>query len=325
MSIWQTDKWWKMLLASAQAESIFETQWIKIEKRKIWMWEYWLFILWITSPITPILTGEENKLIELCKKEKALFIQIETLSYNLPQSFNTKGGSKTLPLVLKEVPEEWGWWIINNHYKKFITPYTAIIDLKQTKEEILKKMKPKWRYNIRLAEKKWVEVKEVEKTKGNIKKFYELMNETTSRDKFSWNSLDYYITFLDKINSSKLLLAYKDEKIIAWWIFIFEKDVSIYYYWASTSNPKYRNLMAPYLLQWEAISIAKEKWSKLYDFLWVSSPWETNSSLSGVTSFKKKLTPDIREVSTSYIWINKKYKYYILIILRKIIRWIIPK
>jgi lipid II:glycine glycyltransferase (peptidoglycan interpeptide bridge formation enzyme) len=40
------------------------------------------------------------------------------------------------------------------YYKKFIPPYTAIIDLTKTEDEILAGMKPKGRYNIRLAEKK---------------------------------------------------------------------------------------------------------------------------------------------------------------------------
>jgi len=310
MSIWQTEQWWNMLLASKQAKSIFEVEWIKIEKREIWMWEYGLFILWVSSIVSFYV--KENKIIKkiiaLAKKENVLFIQIETLSYH----------NSSLDDIENSNIKEW-------YYKKFITPYTAVIDLGKSKEEILKKMKPKWRYNIRLAEKKWIKVKEVEKTLENIKIFYNLMNETTSRDKFSWNSLDYYITFLKKIESSKLLLAYKEEKVIAWWIFIFDKKVSIYYYWASTSDPKYRNLMAPYLLQWEAISIAKKMNSKLYDFLWVASPWEINSTLAWVTSFKKKLTPDIRKVSNSYIWINKKYKYYLFILIRKIIRWIVLK
>ncbi len=309
MSIWQTSEWWNMLLESNQAKSIFNIEWIQIEKRKIWMWEYGLFILWVSSIVSFYIKWNSvlKKIITLAKKEKALFIQIETINYF----------TSSLDEVENDFIKEW-------YYKKFIMPYTAVIDLKQKEDEILKQMKPKWRYNIRLAEKKWIEVKEVKKTKENIEKYYNLMLETTSRDNFSWNTLKYYICFLKNISSSKLLLAYKDDKIIAWWIFTFDKKISIYYYWASTSNPKYRNLMAPYLLQWEAIKIAKEKWSQIYDFLGVASPMEKNSNLSWVTDFKKKLTPDIRKVSTSYILINKKYKYYLFIIIRKI-RWIILK
>jgi len=41
------------------------------------------------------------------------------------------------------------------------------------------------------------------------------MLETTSRDNFSGNNLEYYITFLEKLENSELLLAYKDDIVIA--------------------------------------------------------------------------------------------------------------
>jgi lipid II:glycine glycyltransferase (peptidoglycan interpeptide bridge formation enzyme) len=147
-----------------------------------------------------------------------------------------------------------------------------------------------------------------------------LMLETTSRDNFAWNSLEYYSNFLNGLEKSKLILAKKDWIVIAWGIFIFDLELSIYYYWASTSDKEYRNLMAPYLVQWEAIKYSKSIKSKLYDFLWVATPWDENSSLSGVTDFKKKMTKDIREVSNSYIYINKKMKYLIMSFLRKLKR-----
>jgi lipid II:glycine glycyltransferase (peptidoglycan interpeptide bridge formation enzyme) len=114
-----------------------------------------------------------------------------------------------------------------------------------------------------------------------------------------------------------LLIAYKDDKAIASWIFIFDKDISIYYYWASTNNTEYRNLMAPYLLQWTAIQKAKSLWSNYYDFLWIASPGELNSSLAWVTDFKLKLTKDLVKVSDSYIWVRNKWLYGGICFLRK--------
>ena len=303
MSIWQTKKWQEMLKKSGQVSEFFEIDSILVEKRKVSMWEYWLFVLWLDKEINK---KTVNKLIELCKKENCLFFQIETIDY-LDNIF--------LPFS-KGVPE--GGGIISWYYKKFITPYTAVIDLEKTEEEILAKMKPKWRYNIKLATKKWVVSEIVEKTEENIKAYYDLMLETTSRDNFSWNSLEYYSDFLNNLENSKLILAKKDDKIIAGGIFIFDKEVSIYYYWASSSDKEYRNLMAPYLVQWEAIKYAKSIKSKIYDFLWVATPWDNNSELAWVTSFKKKLTSDIREVSNSYIFINKKIKYFIINTLRRL-------
>ncbi len=295
MSIWQTKSWQKMLKKSGQVSDYFEVDNIYIEKRSIWFWDFGLFILWLDKEISK---QNVNKLIELCKKENCLFLQIETINYN-----NNK-------IIIKNNN------FTNNYYKKFITPYTAIINFEKTQDEILANMKPKWRYNIKLAIKKWVVAEIVEKTEENIKAYYELMLETISRDKFSGNSLDYYNTFLNSLENSKLILARKDWIVIAGWIFTFGNEVSIYYYWASTSKKEYRNFMAPYLVQWVAIEYAKSINSKIYDFLWVASPDEKNSELAWVTDFKKKLTKDIIEVSNSSIFINKKIKYFIINILR---------
>ena len=311
MSIWQTKSWQEMLKKSGQVSESFDIppsnspltggESIFVEKRKVAMWEYWLFVLWLEKEITK---KDYYDLIKLCKEQKCLFLQIENINYKPHPSPLLRGEGITL---LKK-----------SFYKKFITPYTAIINLEKTEEEILANMKPKGRYNIKLAWKKEVKVEFVEKTDENIKLYYDLMLETTSRDNFSWNNLSYYNTFLNSLENSKLILAKKDWVTIAWWIFVFDKDVSIYYYWASTSKKEYRNLMAPYLIQWEALKYSKNIWSKIYDFLWVSSPNEKNSSLAWVTDFKKKLTKEIIEVSSSQIYINKKIKYFIIKFLRNL-------
>lgn len=295
MSIWQSHPWKKLLLTSNQAQNVFEIDWIFVEKRSIWFWKYWLFALWVSGKQKI----NEEKLIELCKLQNCLFIQLETF-----------GVDEKINLELKSF-KSW-------YYKKFITPYTAIIDVSKTEEEILASMKPKWRYNINLASKKWVEVFIAEKTQENIKIFYDLMRQTTKRDWFSGNTLEYYKNFLEIISESSLIFTKFEDKILSAWIFIFDKEVSIYYYWASTSDKNYRNLMAPYLMQWFAIQKAKKVWSKFYDFLWIATPWEKNSSLAWVTDFKLKFTSDIKKVSESYIFINKKCKYFIFQILKKI-------
>lgn len=297
MSFWQEKNRWEMLVKSNQAEKIFVVDNFQVEKRSIWFGQYGLFVLWLERDK---LANADNKLIDLCRQEKCLFVQIET--YNIVDN-----GQIIVDKNFKK-----------GYYKKFITPYTAIINLSKTEEVILSEMKPKWRYNIKLAEKKEIKVIEVDKIEDNVKVFYDLMMETTSRDGFSGNKLEYYATFLDTVLNSSLLIAYKDEKAIAAWIFVFDKEVSIYYYGASTNNVEYRNLMAPYLLQWTAIKKAKSIGSKYYDFLWVASPWEENSSLSWVTDFKLKLTKDVVNVSDSYIWVRNKWLYKGIEIVRKL-------
>lgn len=299
-----------MLKKSGQVSDFFEVDNVFIEKRSVWLGEFGLFILWLDKNILNKNILKELK--KLSQKEDCLFIQIEILDYKNIESLDDIKS-------LLNIREEFNWFN-KNYYKKFITPFTAVIDLEKTEEEILANMKPKGRYNIKLATKKWVVSEIVEKTEENIKKYYNLMLETTSRDNFSWNSLQYYSDFLNNLDNSKLILASIDWVVIAGGIFVFDSETSIYYYWASTSKKEYRNLMAPYLVQWEAIKYAKSINSKIYDFLWVAWPDEKNSELAWVTDFKKKLTKDIRKVSNSYIFINKKIKYFIINTLRKLKR-----
>lgn len=295
--IWQTRAWQDMLQKSNQIEKIIEIEGIFIEKRSLWFWLFGLFILWVSNNLDEKIL---KQLKNICKDENALFLQIENLDYR----------QKDFLIIDKEV-QKW-------YYKKFITPFTAIIDLQQTEEEILAKMKPKWRYNIKLAQKKWVNVKIVEKTDQNIEIFYNLMQQTTSRDNFFGNTLSYYKIFLTSIKNSELLFAYKDEIVISSGIFTFTDTNAIYYYGASSSEKKYRNLMAPYLIQWKAIQLWKEKWCKIYDFLWIANPDTKNDPLTWVTDFKGKFTKDFRKVSESYIYIHKKIPYFLIQFFRKL-------
>ncbi len=296
MSIWQTQSWQNMLKDSWQTSKYFLIDNVYIEKRSLWLWQFWFFVIWVS--LTEIQTSVYKKIIDLSKKEKVLFVQFETIHY-----------WAAIKNTFKKLK--------SSYYKKFITPYTCVIDLEKDTDTILSEMKPKWRYNIRLAEKKWVIVREVEKSDDNIKAFYNLMLDTTSRDWFNGNTFDFYKTFLLDIESSKLLIAYSEDIPIAWWIFTFN-DNAIYYYGASTSDKKYRNLMAPYLLQWTAINVGKSLNCHFYDFLWVATPWDKKSSLLWVTDFKLKFTKDIRQVSESYLHINNILLFYVLIIIKSI-------
>lgn len=296
MSIWQTHSWKKLLLESNQAAKVFEIGSLFIEKRSLGWGQFWLFILWVweESEIN------EQKLIDLCKKEKSLFIQIETFDI--------------LWIKKKYRLNQFKSW----YYKKFITPYTAIIDLQKSPEEILALMKPKWRYNIWLSEKKLVSVFSAEKTDENIKIFYNLMWETTKRDKFSGNTFEYYKNFLNLIIDSELIFTQLWDRILSAGIFVFKKELSIYYYGASTSDTDFRNLMAPYAMQWYAIKRAKEIGSKYYDFLWIATPGDETSSLLWVTDFKLKFTKNVVNCSESYIYIRNLSTYFLFTSIKKI-------
>lgn len=154
---------------------------------------------------------------------------------------------------------------------------TVVLDLSKSEDEILSSMHSKWRYNIRLSEKKGVVIKCYSGADGKIgekiDRFFELTKETNERDGNASHGKDYY---LDLIKSSaaerkdglssplvSLYIAESGGEEIASIITLFSKKEAVYLYGAS-GNRK-RNLMPNHLLQWTAIKDAKAYGSKVYD------------------------------------------------------------
>ena len=194
---------------------------------------------------------------------------------------------------------------------------TLILDLTKSEEELLKDMKQKTRYNIRLAGKKELRITnyelrtdDKENFKEKFENFWELVKETSRRDKFASHGRDYYWKMLENLDGehtpsasqstplkrginclqAKLYLAEYKNKIIAANIVLHFGDLAVYLHGASSSE--YRNIMAPYLLQWRQIMDAKKMGCEKYDFWGVSSDAECprrgrSVSWGGITKFKK--------------------------------------
>lgn len=145
---------------------------------------------------------------------------------------------------------------------------TRILDLTQSEEEILKQMHQKGRYNIKVAEKSGVRIEKSSDTEAYAK----MASETAKRDGFVGGSTKRYRAFLENIPGSFLLLAYAghDKKPIAGLIGVMYGKAGIYYYGAS--DYEHRSLMAPYLLQWEAIRHCKKAGCEKYDLLGIAPP-----------------------------------------------------
>ena len=157
-------------------------------------------------------------------------------------------------------------------------------------EELLAGMKPKWRYNIRLAEKKGVAVA-VESGHEAVDTFYDLYRTTAERDKIALHPKAYYERLLDMASGYdgpapdlRLWIARFEGKPIAAIVTSFRKTEAVYLYGASSDEE--RNRMPAYALQWAAIRAARDAGCSYYDFYGIPPRQDSHHAMAGLYRFK---------------------------------------
>ena len=141
---------------------------------------------------------------------------------------------------------------------------TVLVDLTGSEEQVLERMKQKTRYNIHLAQRKGIVVKQV----ADLGKFYPLMKVTGERDNFEFHNPDYYRRVFDLFNPHgrcALLIAEYEDRPLAGLMVFYQGSRAWYFYGASSDEE--RNRMPAYLLQWEAMRWARQHGCRAYD-LW---------------------------------------------------------
>ncbi len=170
---------------------------------------------------------------------------------------------------------------------------TILVDLTGSEAEWLARMKQKTRYNIRLAQRKDILVRE----SSDLAEFERLMQATGTRDGFGVHSLAYYQRAYQLFSASgrvALLQAeYQGRALAA--LMVFAAGERAWYLYGASSDEE-RNRMPAYLLQWEAMRWAAARGCREYD-LWgvpdaeedaLESQFETRSDgLWGVYRFKR--------------------------------------
>jgi peptidoglycan pentaglycine glycine transferase (the first glycine) len=180
----------------------------------------------------------------ICKKNRAVFLKLE------PDTWEDK-------FILH--PSS---FILSKH--NIQPPRTITLDIKDSEVDILARMKPKCRYNIRLAEKKGVTVRAWD----DIAAFHEMMTVTGGRDGFGVHSKEYYQRAYELFHpkgTCELLVAEYEGKPLAS-LMVFANAKRAWYVYGASNNEE-RNRMPTYLLQWEAIRWAKVRGCAEYD-LW---------------------------------------------------------
>jgi len=271
---WLDEEWNQFALRHPNGHLLQSCQWAQFKSRHAWSASRVLIrederivagaqVLFRTvgfatvayTPKGPVVDWENRALVQalvdglrrLCRQRRAVFLRVEP---DLPDdlrlaefllSLGFRFGGKVQPLS------------------------TLILDIDRDLEDILAGMKSKTRYNIRLAERKGVRVREASESEVPI--FYRQSQITSLRDDFPIHAEAYYRdayrTFVPAGLARLFLAEYEGEAIAGLMAFAFGS--AAYYMYGASSN-RHRNLMPNHLLQWRAIEWAKAQGCKTYDF-----------------------------------------------------------
>jgi lipid II:glycine glycyltransferase (peptidoglycan interpeptide bridge formation enzyme) len=163
---------------------------------------------------------------------------------------------------------------------------TILLDLTLDEEGLLANMKEKWRYNIRLAARKGVQVRAAQ-GREDVEAWYRLLQITGQRDHFGIHGFDYYWRawqIFAPSGQADLLLAEYEGQLLAGIFVGYMARQAIYLYGASSNE--HRNLMPNYLLQWEAIRRARARGATSYDFWGIPETDDADEAMAGVYRFK---------------------------------------
>lgn len=167
------------------------------------------------------------------------------------------------------------------------------INILPNEEQLLADMKQKVRYNISLAKKHNVVIRQSCEI-SDIEAFWQLTKQTADRDGFKSHSKEHYKKMFEAMcscNNLKLFLAEYNGKIIAANIVTFFGNTCTYLHGASADL--HREVMAPYLLQWETILAAKKQGLEFYDFGGVNGKTYFNEKWEGITRFKSGFSQNV--------------------------------
>ena len=196
--------------------------------------------------------------------------------------------------------------------------WTIMLDLTKSEEELFKNLKRKTRYNIRLAKRKGVEVKEMSNNKG-FEIFVKLYFDTCKRQKYRGHTPEYHRIIWETLKKkiAHILVAfYKGKPVASYELFLYK---NILYYPYGGSDYNYRNTFASNLLMWEVVLFGKRHGAKLFD-MWGSLPPNYNKShpWSGFTRFKQGYGGEFVEFVGSWDLVVDRVKYRIFTLLYKI-------
>jgi lipid II:glycine glycyltransferase (peptidoglycan interpeptide bridge formation enzyme) len=200
-------------------------------------------------------------------------------------------------------------------------PNTFKVDLTKSEEKLLADMHSKTRYNIRVANRYGVEIKEVTTDKG-FEIYLKLLFDTTKRQGFYLHSKKYHRDLwqiLKKTDIPHIMLAYYQGKVLSAFMLFKLKDQLFYPYGASLDIN--REVMAPTLNMWESIKLGQKLKCHTFDMWGCLGPEAKEGDNGfGFHRFKQGYNGQPFEYVGTYDYIINPTLYYLYNLVDKY-RW----
>lgn len=161
---------------------------------------------------------------------------------------------------------------------------TVTVPLDGDDEAVLGRMKPKTRYNVRLAERRGVQIDAGEDA---VAELYSLYRDTAVRDGFIVRPRPYYEALwagLARAGIGSVMLARHEGRLLAGLVAVAYGRRAWYLHGASSDEM--RNLMPTYLLQWQAMRWARRRGCTEYDMWGAPETEDESDPMHGVLRFK---------------------------------------
>jgi peptidoglycan pentaglycine glycine transferase (the first glycine) len=225
-----------------------------------------------------------NDLVAVGIKRNAIYLKIDpdlTIGTGIPGS--TTDQPAQTGVSVEKFLKNTGWKFSQDQIQ---FRNTVEIDLLPAEETLLARMHQKTRYNIRLAERKGVDVSEAVETEWPM--IYKMYAETATRDGFVIRPWEYYNRVWKILGSAGMATCLKaeiaGELAAAIWVVGFGRK-SHYLYGMSSSI--HREFMPNYLLQWRGMLFAKNQGRSVYDMWGAPNEFSSDDTLNGVFRFKQ--------------------------------------
>lgn len=226
-----------------------------------------------------------HSIVKLKAEETTTHIRIEPRSETLPEWF--RSGWHKAPLNLQP-------------------RHTQVVSLVPGESAIAAAMKPKGRYNIRIAQKRGVTVATA--PVAEVGDFFRLYRKTCVRDKFEGKDKEMFLRLFEGMGrQAELFFAEAAGRRLATAIVMYYGGRATYLYGAS--DDEQRNYMAPYLLHWEIMMEAKRRGYREYDFWGVAPSLDKPHEWAGLTVFKKKFGGEQLDLVGAWDYVLQQDKY----------------